>query len=380
MKYIITLPALLVYMLLLCLSRSQPAMAQYAVDTTLGGLPLQTTVDSPSARNLLDNADDHANKHALTCRSAEALPPLSELAALSRSTSPDTATAALARCLLTLEEVQLAQSLFVDQINKGPEALLATAAELRRYRDDYTVVFVPGWGYLAPDNPTGADMAMPRAVVEAQGFTTLLAPIPSNGSIEEGAAVVARLAQDVLDSGRQVIFVSASSGGPIVAHAIATGGFETHPGLRGWLNICGILRGSPVVDKLLFWPANLILRGIALFEGWEYSSLVSLSRQQSLPRYSQFQPPAQLTIVNYVGIAFSGQTSRYAKFFSRLLRRQGPNDGLTFITEAMAPGYTVLGIGSDHFIMEDPEIVHKTGSLLPVLLELIARRTEHAQH
>lgn len=374
MKYIITLPALLAYLLLLCLSRSQPAIAQYAVDTTLGGLPLKTTVDSRWAQALLTSTLDRGIMESLACESGGDTPSLDQLGALSRRLSPDTATAALARCLLQRRDVALAQSLFVEEINKGPAALRVTAAELHAHRDDYTLVFVPGWGYLAPDNPTGADLAMPRAVVEAQGFTTVLAPIPSNGSIEDGAEVVAAVARDVLATGKNIIFVSASSGGPVVAHAIATGGFDTHPGLRGWLNICGILRGSPVVDKLLFWPASLVLRGIALYEGWEYDSLVSLSRHKSVPRFQQFHAPEQLTIVNYVGIAFSGQTSPYAQFFTRLLRRQGPSDGLTFITEAMAPGYTILGVGSDHFIMEDPEIVRKTGSLLPVLLALIERQ------
>jgi hypothetical protein len=47
------------------------------------------------------------------------------------------------------------------------------------------------------------------------------------------------------------------------------------------------------------------------------------------------------------------------------------NDGLTLITEALAPGYTVMAVGSDHFIREDPDIDMKTAALVPVLLRLI---------
>jgi len=50
---------------------------------------------------------------------------------------------------------------------------------------------------------------------------------------------------------------------------------------------------------------------------------------------------------------------------------RGPNDGLTLITDALAPGYTSMAIGSDHFVREDPEIDIKTAALLPTLFKLM---------
>lgn len=382
MKYLITLPAIYASILLLCMTRAGPAQAAtYPVHATLGGIEVKTTVDSPLARELIlgelrDTPEELV--YALnddSCHRAQALPSRQQLRHLSRQFSPDTAMAVLIRCLLGRPSIEAAQTLFTAQLGQleSEDGEAATNGFLQQYRDAYTVVLVPGWGYLEPDNPTGADLALPKAVIEAQGFTTHFAPLASNTSVEDGARVLEDMLRELLSKDKNIILVSASSGGPIVAHAIANEGIADNPKLRGWLNICGVLHGSPVIDSLLFWPATIVLRSIALFEGWSYRSLVSLSREKSLPRFARFSPPEQLTIVNYIGTPFSGQISGFGSLFEKILRRKGPNDGLTYITEAMAPGYTILGVGSDHFIMEDPEIMNKTQALLPILLRLIER-------
>lgn len=380
MKYLITLPAIYASLLLLCMARAPYAKAEtYPVASTLGGIPFQTNVDSPIARDLI-LGDFALLPEELTntlttegCHGGDSPPGRQKLRSVSRRFSPDTAMALLVRCLLGTPQVASAQALFSSALSHSSanDQNPAHNTLMAKYRDSYTVVLVPGWGYLEPNNPTGADLAMPRAVIEAQGFTTHLTPLASNTSVEEGAQVLGQLLRELLKGDKNVILVSASSGGPIVAHAIATQGIADDPKLRGWLNICGVLNGSPVIDSLLFWPATLVLRSIALFEGWSYKSLLSLSREKSVARYAGFSKPAHLTIVNYVGTPFSGQISQYGSLFKKLLKRKGPNDGLTYITEALAPGYTILGVGTDHFIMEDPHIEEKTRALLPVLLTLI---------
>ena len=110
---------------------------------------------------------------------------------------------------------------------------------------------------------------------------------------------------------------------------------------------------------------------MALFEGWRYTDLLSLSRAHSKPRYDRFVAPAQLTIVNYIGIPFSGQVSALGQGFYSMLKERGPNDGLTLIPDALAPGYTIMAVGMDHFVNNDPEIDIKTAALVPVLLKLI---------
>jgi hypothetical protein len=62
-----------------------------------------------------------------------------------------------------------------------------------------------------------------------------------------------------LHSGKKIILVSASSGGPTVALALNDPTIAHNPQLVGWLNICGVLRGTPVIDTFLPWPKSLLL-------------------------------------------------------------------------------------------------------------------------
>ncbi|MDX1736306.1 MAG: hypothetical protein R3228_18155, partial [Halioglobus sp.] len=170
---------------------------------------------------------------------------------------------------------------------------------------------------------------------------------------------------------KRVILASASSGGPAISLALMQPDIAGSNKLAGWINICGVLHGSPVIDRFLPWPRSLVLRTLALFEGWSLPELLSFSRARSQQRFARFSAPPQTVILNYIGIPFSGQVSDEGKFFYRLLRREGPNDGLTLVTDALAPGYTIMALGSDHFIREDPDIDLKTAALLPVMLQLI---------
>jgi hypothetical protein len=233
------------------------------------------------------------------------------------------------------------------------------------------VLIVPGWGYQTNAGETGSDLATPRQIIAGLGFENHLVAVEDTGSVEGGAKIIVAAVEKYLHSGKKIILVSASSGGPTVALALHDPAIANNPLLVGWLNICGVLRGTPVIDNFLSWPKSLLLYAVALYEGWNYADLLSLSRAHSKPRYESFIPPAQLTIVNYIGIPFSGQVSELGQEFYSMLKTQGPNDGLTLIPDAMAPGYTIMAVGMDHFVNNDPEIEIKTAALVPVLLKLI---------
>lgn len=379
MKSLITLPAVCFSLILFCLVKATPTHAKgFPVETSLGGIEIATTVDSAIAQQLLTGVGDTLSAqemdglaHTLSCDSMTQLPSREILRGLSRQYSPDSAMALLIRCLLENPQVDRAQQLFLRELGQVRQATGDQASFLTSRAADYIVVFVPGWGYKENSKETGSDLLVPRQIIAEQGFETLLVPLESNGSVEGSANILAETLRPILKGDKNVILVSASSGGPIVAQTLMIAGIGNHPRLRGWLNICGVLHGSPVIDKLLYWPASWILRTIALFEGWKYQNLISLSRTQGMHRMQNFQPPQQLVIINYIGTPFSGQISDFGKLFYHLLKKQGPNDGLTFITEALAPGFTVLGIGSDHFVMEDPLLEQKTKAFMPSMLKLI---------
>ncbi len=379
MKYLVTMPALAAAMLFLhCLQIPRAAADSLPVDTMIADTALRTHVDSRHARELLHQPQLSISSGKFNdyltdkdCQPGSELPGVETFQRLTQDFSTDTATALLIRCLYQLPQVYQAQALFREAAQARRELDTLQADYMRSRTHRYTVLFVPGWGYLSNGEVTGGNLRKPREIIGALGYETHLVPLNDFGSVEDNAMIIADTLREHLGRGKQVLLASASSGGPSVAMALNEPDIFSHPELAGWINICGVLRGSPIIDHFTPWPRSLVIHVINLFEGWTRDELNSLSRSRSAPRFRQYRAPPQLTVLNYVGIPFSGQVSEMGRTLYSLLRKQGPNDGLTLIQDAIAPGYTVMAIGTDHFIREDPEIDLKTAALLSVLLRLI---------
>mgnify|MGYP001821655393 CR=1 FL=1 len=375
MKYLITLGALCVTLLTLSFAGGAGALSgQYAAHGTIGGVEVKTLVDSPLARDLIHNPDavlPGVAPEQPDCRAGGKLPDADSLRQISREYSVDTATTLLLRCLEQVPQIRHAQQLFLSELARQRRDDASQRAFVSARAQDYIILVVPGRCYKTTAQQTGADLAEPGEIMSRLGFETHLVNVEDNGSVENGAARLVQSIHDHSRTGKKIILVSASSGGPTVAAALRDPAVSGNPRLAGWLNICGVLKGSPVIDTFMPWPRSLLLRAIAFVEGWKYHDLLSLSASHSKPRYAGFVPPGHLTVVNYIGIPFSGQVSDMGETFYNLLKAEGPNDGLTLILDALAPGYTIMAIGNDHFVNNDPEINLKTAALVPVLLRLI---------
>lgn len=379
MKYAITLSSVCFLLFAPGIPKVAQALAKtHSVQAIVAGIEVNTLVDSAVVSQLLNDNGQYLPaavsadlSRRLSCRSIDELPSVQSLQDITRDYSTDTATALLIQCLSTLPSIQTSQQLFLSELAQRRKDDPEQAAFLARKANEYLVLIVPGWGYLTNASQTGSDLARPRQIIAGLGFENHLVAVEDTGSVESGAKIIVAAVQKYLRSGKKIILVSASSGGPTVSLALNDPTIASNPRLVGWLNICGVLRGTPVIDTFLPWPKSLFLHTVAWYEGWKYADLVSLSRTRSKPRYEGFIPPAQLTIVNYVGIPFSGQVSDMGQGFYGMLKAQGPNDGLTLIPDALAPGYTIMAVGMDHFINNDPEIDIKTAALVPVLLKLI---------
>ncbi|GAB5451096.1 MAG: hypothetical protein Hals2KO_14240 [Halioglobus sp.] len=379
MKYLVTMPALAAAMLFLhCLQIPRAAADSYPVDTVIADTVLRTHVDSRHAHELLQQPQLSANSGKFNgylaaddCQPGSELPGVEVFRRLTQDFSTDTATALLIRCLYQMPQVYRAQALFREAAEARRKLDAVQAEYMRSRAQRYTVLFVPGWGYRSNGEVTGGNLRKPREIIGALGYETHLVALNDFGSVEDNAKIIANTLREHLGKGKQVLLASASSGGPSVAMALNEADIFSHPALAGWINICGVLRGSPIIDHFTPWPKSLVIHVVNLFEGWTRDELNSLSRSRSAPRFRQYRAPRQLTVLNYVGVPFSGQVSDMGRTLYRLLRKQGPNDGLTLIPDAIAPGYTIMAIGTDHFIREDPEIDLKTAALLSVLIRLI---------
>ena len=242
-------------------------------------------------------------------------------------------------------------------------------------KSSYIFLFVPGWDYVSAGPITGADFASARKIATEMGIENYLVNIKPTGIIEENARILAAEINHPRYAGRKIILASASSGGPVAALALGEL-LSPHDVKRvnAWVNIGGILQGSPVVDHYLSWPKSWLGRIVLLFKGWGFDSIRSMSVAESRQRFHRLNFPENLLIVNYIGIPLSGDISKRAEHSYPILRKFGPNDGFTLITDEMAPNsITITEIGRDHFFNEDPEIDLKTIALVKTILNAIQK-------
>jgi hypothetical protein len=327
---------------------------------TLAQQRLHTNVDAPVARYYLvrGDADAPANANwdasfdAIHTGLADRLPSAAQLRDWSQLYSPDLASLVLARQLYAQAQKQPLYKLFQEELLAISHASNGEGEnELRHFTldPDFLIAFVPGWLYKS-DTKTGADFAGFRTLLASHGARVRLLETGENQSVEENAQVIEKQLSQLATTNQKIILVSGSKGGPEVALALSNMG-DTAAGrnVKAWLNIGGLLNGTRLTDIGLSWPMCWVVSMTVLPDG-SFEGIRSLDSARSVARAHLLNVPQHTLIVNYVGIPLSGQVSDQARGGYSILRSDGPNDGLTYLTDAMAPnGVTIPELGVDHF-------------------------------
>src|SRR5690606_33053706 len=90
------------------------------------------------------------------------------------------------------------------------------------------------------------------AIAQACGFRTVTTPLLSKGSLSRNAAL---LAEALAGQPGPVVLLSLSVGGGEVRLLLDRwAGDRLLDKLAGWVNVCGLVRGSPLADRLLRNP------------------------------------------------------------------------------------------------------------------------------
>lgn len=345
------------------------------VDSPLFGEHVITTVDSEIARYYLENylqgkisnreADERIS--GLYKQYRNAIPSRVELKEISQEYSVDFASLFLADLLLKDECNSNLNKSFMFHLESPTTAGLDISS--------YQLLFVPGWDYAKSGHLTGADFETPRALATKLGIENHLVKLPPTGSVEQNAEF---LAKDIINhsrDGKGIILAGASSAGPAIHLALGEllGEEEREP-VKAWLNLGGILQGSPLIDYFQRWPRRWIFNYFVWDKGWDKEAILSMGTNLSRNRFSRLKIESDLLIINYLGIPLSGQLSKYSKDKYPLLKPEGPNDGLTLLTDVIAPNsMTIVALGSDHYFAEDPEIDNKTIALMSLIITYLEK-------
>lgn len=137
-----------------------------------------------------------------------------------------------------------------------------------------------------------------------------------------------------------------------------------------WLNVGGLLHGTPLADVGLSWPTCWFVY-LAVLPDRSFEGIRSLSPAPSATRLTAIIFPQDTLIVNYLGIPLSGQISDQARGGYSRLKMDGPNDGLTYLAGAVAPNsVTIPELGVDHYFRR-PDIDLKSLALARAVIRHI---------
>jgi hypothetical protein len=335
------------------------------------GQRVATTVDAEVARYYLESYSQgrHENREmdekisALYRSQGNFVPSREELKDISAAFSVDFAALFFTDRLLANACNRALNQLFARYLSSGTGVDADTASA-------YQIIFVPGWDYVSNGGVTGADFAKPRELAARAGFENHLVRLPPTGSVEAGASILAADIARHRRSGKKILLVGTSSAGPAIHLALGELLDEQDLGaVKVWLNLGGILGGTPLVDYFEEQPQSKLLDVYAWVKGWDRQAVRSMGTVQSRQRFSRLHLHSDIVVINYVGIPLSGQLSRFTGTGYRMLRADGPNDGLVLVADVIAPAsLTVVALGSDHFFAEDPEIEGKTVALMKLLV------------
>ncbi|MBA2408405.1 MAG: hypothetical protein H0V62_01025 [Gammaproteobacteria bacterium] len=348
----------------------------------LAGQAIETTVDSRIARYYLEHyiagedTDSELDTRIAVVekRTRRADFTRENLRELSARFSPDFATLLFTRQLLRQDSNRRLHRA-VQRENERLLSALAADKPLPEVSDPgYTLLFAPGWFYATTDS--GADFARQRETLTRMGYDARLIETQENGTVEDNAVIIADTIRRFSPEARDIILVSVSKGGPEAAFALGHL-LEPHETRRvgAWINVGGLLRGTPLANRAFEWPTSWLARAYFLYKGWDMAGVASLTGRRSDARLRRIHMPAHLFVLNYVGAPLSGQVlpGRTSDNFSSM-RQLGPNDGLTLLVdELVLGGATLVEPGLDHYFL-DPLIDLKTAALARVVIDRLEKR------
>jgi hypothetical protein len=236
---------------------------------------------------------------------------------------------------------------------------------------DVTVAIVPG-AFFRENPRTGADGRVIREVALQLGLPVTLIPVSSTGSVTENARIIAEWLLARRDE--VCILVSVSKGGSDLKTAFARpDAARVFKHVAGWINLCGILDGTPMADWLLSadWLARAN-RFVYRIRGRSLDFLSDLGCYTGSALDRPLVLPANVRAFHVLGFPLRHHLKNgLVRRCHDRLASLGPNDGSILLAGALQwPGQLCPVWGADHYL--DPQI--DVRPLLAALLRVVAAR------
>jgi hypothetical protein len=364
-------PALIAASLAICVCTPGCGhVPRIAASGTFAGYSMSGPVDSKVARDYLEGKALPSSLAEIRRRylAAGQVPSQEMLTAVTREYSPDVATLLLIETLSATSKSQDLRRRF------DTELAYVRRVGIERARPDIPenllVLLVPGWFYITHGNETGADFKSQRQTFERMGVANQLVALDENGTVEHNARIVASVIRQASRMNCQILLVSASKSGAEVAQALGRElSHNESASVVGWVSIGGVVRGSPIADRVLkpdlCWFTELKFG----LEGFDLEGAKSMRTDRAGRAFEDLSFPAHVRIVSFLPTPLSGNITKRGGFGYACMRVLGPNDGMALLADELIPtGTPFLAVGVDHFL-EDADRDLWTAAMFRVLMK-----------
>jgi hypothetical protein len=246
------------------------------------------------------------------------------------------------------------------------------------WNNDAVLVIVPGAFYR--ENPrSGADGRLLREQAERLGCPTEIIPTASTGSVHENARILCDwLAARSAESDRPLLLASLSKGGADVKMALAEpGAARAFANVTAWINLCGILHGTPMAEWLLSWNVGAVLNRLYYrLRGRRLGFLHDLRYGPGHPLDVELRLPVHIQLISIVGFPLREHLTRgIARRCHARLTPLGPNDGGLVLADVCAlPGLVYPVWGADHYLQPKTDVSALIAAILQSLGESVPWR------
>ncbi|HEX7288547.1 MAG TPA: hypothetical protein VF532_20350 [Candidatus Angelobacter sp.] len=235
---------------------------------------------------------------------------------------------------------------------------------------DVDLVVVPG-GFYRENPSSGADGRLVREEAEKLGCRTDLIPLVSTGGLQENATIICDWLSTHRD--RRVILASLSKGGSDIKVALARPhARRAFAHVVGWINLCGIVDGSPMAEWL--FSRSLFATLIRVYYrllGQDLKFMHDMRYGPGSPLDFELRVPAHLRMISVEGFPLREHLTNFvARRCHQVLAPFGPNDcGLVLADVCALPGFIYPLWGADHYLRPKTDVRALITAILLYLAE-----------
>ncbi|HEX3131770.1 MAG TPA: hypothetical protein VH394_30820 [Thermoanaerobaculia bacterium] len=220
---------------------------------------------------------------------------------------------------------------------------------------DAVLVIVPGASYREIPS-AGTDGRLVREEAERIGCPIDFIPVATTGTLRQNARTILDWLAKRPD--RPVVLASLSKGGPDIKTALTEPDAEpAFRNVKAWINLCGLLDGTPMADWLLSRsPGPSLIRHYYRLRGRNLDFLNELRYRSGGPLDSPLRLLPHVQLISVAGFPLREHLTRRATRRTHAhLESFGPNDGALILEDVCAlPGLIYPVWGADHYLQ--PEV------------------------